>query len=147
MATMLRALRALRALALLLAPPLALLLAPPLALLVLTTPLVLSVPRKSRFGEIRPVCGPIVLRVLAKFRFFSTSQIAWLDRKAYGRPILAVYADVGEGRSTHDLDAHGREEASRNGDGLYRLVDGTGTDALHLNRNAILYHAGDGPGH
>ena len=68
---------------------------------------------------------------------------AALDAEADGGAILAVDDDVGERRHAGYLDADGRKEPPRYGDGFDGLVDGAGPDGLDLDGRAVLDHAGD----
>ena len=60
------------------------------------------------------------------------------------RAVLSVDHDVGERRDADDLDADGRQEPARYGDGLHRLVHRACADGLYLHAHAVLHHAGDG---
>lgn len=74
-------------------------------------------------------------------------MVARLDREANGGAVLAVNNDVGKGGDAYDLDAYGRKEATRNGDGLDSLVDGTRPHRLNFDDDPVFDHAGDGSRH
>ena len=70
--------------------------------------------------------------------------VSRLDGETDGGSIFPVDHDVGERGSAHDFDAYRREETARDGDRLYRLVDGSCADRLNLDVGTILDHARNG---
>ena len=69
-----------------------------------------------------------------------------LDGKANGSALLACDIDVRERGGTGDVNSSRDEEAARDSKRLDGLVDRTRPNALHVDGNPVLYHAGYGPG-
>ena len=59
---------------------------------------------------------------------------------------FAIDDDIRERRNAYDFDTDRRKESARDGDGLDRLVDGTGSHGLDFHARAVFDHAGNGAG-
>lgn len=69
-----------------------------------------------------------------------------VDGKANGRALFSRNVDIRERGGAGDIDSRWNEEAARDGKRLDGLVDRTRSNALHVDGNPVLYHAGYGPG-